>query len=256
MRRVLIVENKIKRLEDSLERKNLLKDFHRLCQDGVSLARQDVIDDLIRSKGSDTLPSYFIDSFDLLMIHTSFVRENLGEAKEEEFKKLPQTHKKDVVFFSGGTPETLYSFDPISRKTSMTINAELLYSKNLIDFLEKNKTNESINLLYLVDGDKWLLSFLLEARRQIHYFGYNEFTTNDYERQDIINLRNTINGEIKELGDIFNEDQETTKTTKGFQSEFSFGDDSLKQTGILRENKGEKYLNELNRQIDLIISRI
>lgn len=100
------------------------------------------------------------------------------------------------------------------------------------------------------------MSFLLEARRQIHYYGYNEFTTDNYARQDIINLRNTINGEIKELGDIFNEDKEATKTQKGFQSAFSLVDDSLRQTGILRENKGEKYLNELNRQIDLIISRI
>lgn len=242
-KKVLIVENRLERQKDYLG-ENLIFQLEELTKLGnVICADADAIQKYKTFKGTNDLPDDFVsEDYDLLAIHKSFA--------DEDMDKLPQLVRlsKDIVFFSGGISQTMYNPNPSTGKANLFINSRDFYSERLILFLRKY-TEEEIapNLQYLVDGENWVLSMLLEARRVIEYRGFNELLEGSVKNRM---LRDALNSNFKELDNIYEEravdnmpiDNGLVLRDSGFEDKTN-------------DRSSDKYLNEINRQIERILSK-
>lgn len=104
----------------------------------------------------------FLDEFNLLIFHRSYLVEFKNGSKLNPIFNFCKQHSKDLILFTGGVSGSTYLQE--GNFQSLTISAKDFYS-NIIDFLPSySLSEERKNLLGLKYGEKWEGIFMLQLR--------------------------------------------------------------------------------------------
>jgi hypothetical protein len=99
-----------------------------------------------------------LEEFTLIIIHRSALSiDGINTVKEHCKKK-----KKNLVFFSGGISQSLYSSQDFQY---MLLNSKDLYQPNLYNFLSKYVEGQVEHITELLYGDNWKLNLMLNYRQ-------------------------------------------------------------------------------------------
>ncbi|MBL0721720.1 MAG: hypothetical protein JJV88_03985, partial [Sulfurovum sp.] len=157
---------KILLIEDRKERQQLFMNATDIDFDRYS----DVLDNAIDEKYDEIFyklkdGSFDFENYSVIISHKSaFDKDN--SMIVEKLKSYCKTHKKPLVFFSGGIDENYYDK---SEYELILMNSKTFYSQNIALFLEafKNGTEDILMLLY---GKKWKLNIALNLLEQLSFF--------------------------------------------------------------------------------------
>ena len=197
---------KILLIEDRSERQRLF-----MSDTNIDLNKyNDILDNAIDEKYDEIFCKFKDDTFDfdsysIIISHKSaFDKDN--SSMIEKLKSYCKTHKKPLVFFSGGIDENYYNK---SEYELILINSKTFYSQNIELFLEAFKSGEE-DILMLLYGKRWKLNIALNTLEKLTYdefialvdinllskidFEY-ELTKNDFDEIS----RDEIEGLKKEL---------------------------------------------------------
>lgn len=97
-------------------------------------------------------------NYDLIIVHKS----SLNSKGLNTLNSICKKGKIDLILFSGGLSQLNYQNDGYR---CLSINSKDFYSNHLIYFIKKYLREEIQNLLELIYGDNWKLSFLLQYRQ-------------------------------------------------------------------------------------------
>ena len=157
---------KILLIEDRKERQQLF-----MNATNIDLGRyDDILENAVDEKYDEIFDKLKNDSFDfenysIIISHKSaFDKDN--SVIIEKLKSYCNTHKKPLVFFSGGIDENYYNK---SEYELVLINSKTFYSQNIALFLEAYK-DENENILILPYGKKWKLNIALNLLEKLSFF--------------------------------------------------------------------------------------
>lgn len=125
------------------------------------------------------------DEFDIIAVHRSLLQE---KSMYSETLEYVEQMKKYLIIFSGGTSHTSLINDHI-----LELKAVDLYNYDRLSafILNVSTTSDKIELLELLYGQKWILSYLIKYQ---HYcWQYPESGRNDRIDNEIYDLSEIIN---------------------------------------------------------------
>jgi len=169
MKKIVLIEDRLDRQKQFLEEKEIIELNKIIVYIDIRITINQV-----NEKNSENLKD-----IDLIIFHRSAI-DKKGLSFLTEFCNKNDT---DLILFTGSISQVSF-FTNISQV--LLINSKDLYSSKLLPFL-KNYEKNSSNLLELVYGDNWKLTYLLKLRHYTNVF--NE--ENDEDTKDI--LENKIN---------------------------------------------------------------
>ncbi|MBV7440728.1 hypothetical protein KRX57_04785 [Weeksellaceae bacterium TAE3-ERU29] len=98
-----------------------------------------------------------LKEYDMILIHrSSLKREGL-----ENIEIFCKEESKDLILFSGGNSQYIYSNEPYQ---NLTINSKDFYSENLIGFITNYINGNSESLLELIYKSNWKLGEMMKYR--------------------------------------------------------------------------------------------
>jgi hypothetical protein len=104
----------------------------------------------------------FLEEFDLLIFHRSYLVEFKNGSKLNPIFNFCKQNSKDLILFTGGVNGSSYLNEGDFQ--GLTISAKEFYT-SLIKFLETySKNDANTNLLELKYGEKWEKVFMLQLR--------------------------------------------------------------------------------------------
>lgn len=122
-----------------------------------------------------------LKEYDMILIHRSSLKreglENIGIFCKEE--------DKDLILFSGGNSQHIYSNEPYQ---NLTINSKDFYSENLIDFITDYINGNSENLLELIYKSNWKLGEMMKYRLFNEKYQQEEDIDTQIEIEDKLNM--------------------------------------------------------------------
>ncbi|MDR6845668.1 hypothetical protein [Flavobacterium granuli] len=163
MKKILILDDRIKRQESFLNDSNLAKDFFVKYSDLVDNL-QDSTFEKFKQKLAVEDQYGFLKDYACVIVHRS------AFSKEIVNKIFAFCSKNNInlVYFSGGISSTnLQGNDKFS---FLTINSKQFYSSNLTMFLEEFKQNGKDNLGLLAFGEQYELNILLTFSYKLSFF--------------------------------------------------------------------------------------
>lgn len=156
MKKILLIEDRIKRQEDFL--------------DDASMDMESYDDILDNQTDKDFYKKILKDEIDLYKYQTIISHKSVGDEDSVQVIDKLKSHCKitstPLVLFSGGISTNFYSNDNYEM---IELNSKTFYSQNLQIFLDAMKNNEQ-NLLILCYGQKWKLNIALNALEKINRF--------------------------------------------------------------------------------------
>jgi len=188
---------KILLIEDRKERQQLF-----MNATNIDLGRyDDILENAVDKKYDEIFDKLKNDSFDfenysIIISHKSaFDKDN--SVIIEKLKSYCNTHKKPLVFFSGGIDENYYNK---SEYEFVLINSKTFYSQNITLFLEAYK-DENENILILPYGKKWKLNIALNVLEELNKFlqenSEDDIDYDDFTQAVDIHLLGEIDFEYK-----------------------------------------------------------
>lgn len=128
-----------------------------------------------------------LDDFDLIILH----RSPIDQKGLQALSRFCKGQQKDLILFSGGNSQLTYHKDNFE---TLSINSKDFYSESLIDFMNRYVNDKVDNLLELIYGKKWILSYLMKQRQLSKILETEESPENKILIEDKINEIRKITG--------------------------------------------------------------
>ncbi|WP_340111000.1 hypothetical protein [Maribellus mangrovi] len=188
MKNILLIEDRIGRQKHFLSTEEIAELKELVSSDNLPIRR--IIEKLNCSEISQEL-----ESANLISIHKSA----LNSEGLRQLLDYCKSHQKDLILFTGGISQISYSNEGFQL---LILNSKDFYSNLLLPFLRDYKKVASTNLLKLVYGDSWKLSFMLQYRN------YKKLYENEgdlYKKEELLINLQTIKKIIPESIDNLDE---------------------------------------------------
>jgi hypothetical protein len=210
MKKILILEDRIKRQESFLNDSHLPSDFFTRYADFVDNLEGNHYDDF-KQKLSNASEYDFLKAYCCIIVHRSaFTKEIINR-----IFAFCNKNKIDLVYFSGGISST--NLQENSNYSFLTINSKHFYSSNLVLFLDELKNNSEINLGILAFGKQYDLNILLSFSHKLSFIDAIILLGNECLIEEFVE-KYGINNEslkiiLKEKLDWFDENNTTALET-------------------------------------------
>ena len=163
MNKVLLLDDRKARQYNKLEQNNINLEFYG-----------DYLDNCTENQVEEILENIKNNNINFSEYHTIICHDSATLKSDEKsiynsqiimnLKNYCKENKKALILFSGGISKSYYS-DSIFE--FLKLNSDILYSSNLVIYLEKLKTN-SQNILMLNFGENWQINIVLGILEEVN----------------------------------------------------------------------------------------
>lgn len=162
MKKILILEDRIKRQQSFLSDSHVPADFFTKYNDFVDNLKGNDFEGFKQRLIVES-DYVFLKDYSCILIHRSaFEKEIINR-----IYTFCNKNKIDLVYFSGGISST--NLQENTKCSFLTINSKHFYSSNLVLFLEELKESSKINLGILAFGKQYDLNILLSFSHRLSF---------------------------------------------------------------------------------------